>query len=248
MKASIVVILFCMFTGSSARSSNCPTPQWYVAEFVGIADKVVSTPVIFDSSLSFFRDVMLFTEEEIMQLEEDAIQFFNTRFGLDFSQSEPDEWGQRFYQNATFFPARLSPEVQYAVTFNRWIVSGNTKSVCFETSIGSFRVEFSDEQILHGTYGGEEGIPVTSTDALAFGYYYIPVCPQEPLVIQFSTTTPFRAEPHDGFLYINLELFHHVWGRGLIRGTGLLTPTEDGHVHYTVREIFTFPAHPTFVP
>ena len=190
MKASIVVILFCMFTSSNARSSNCPTPQWYVAEFVGIADKVVTPPIsILDGDLTFFGEVMLFTKEEIAQVEEDAIQFFNTRFGLDFSRSEPDEWGQRFYQNATFFPARLSPEVQYTVTFNRWIVSGNTRSVCFETSIGGFRVEFSAQQILHGTYGGEEGIPVTATDALAYGYYNIPVCPQEPLVIQFSSGT-----------------------------------------------------------
>ena len=66
---------------------------------------------------------MLFTEEEIVQVTEDAIQFFNTRFGLDFSQSEPDEWGHRFYQNATMWPARVSPEVHYAVTFNRWIMS-----------------------------------------------------------------------------------------------------------------------------
>ena len=41
-------------------------------------------------------------------------------------------------------------EVQYAVTFNHWIVSGNTKSLCFKTPVGSFRVEFSDEQILYG--------------------------------------------------------------------------------------------------
>ena len=238
-----------MFTGSNARLNNCPTPQWFVAEFVGIADKVVSFPVVLhDSSLSFFRDVMLFTEEEIAQVTEDAIQFFNTRFGLDFSQSEPDEWGQRFYQNATFFPARVSPELQYTVTFNRWIVSGNTRSLCFETPVGSFRVEFSDQQILHGTYGGEEGIPVTATDTLAYGYYNIPVCPQEPLVIRFSTATPSHLDLHDGILFINFDLFHRVWGRGLTQGTGLLTPTEDGRIHYNVRETFTFPAHPTFIP
>ena len=248
MKASIIVMLFCMFTGSNARSRTCPTPQWYVAEFVGIADKVVSSPVILDGSLSFFRDVMLFNEEEIAQVEEDAIQFFNTKFGLNFSQSEPNDLGQRFYQNATFFPARLSPEVQYAITFNRWIVSGNTRSVCFETHVGSYRVEFSDQQILHGTYGGEKGIPVELTDALAYGYYNIPVCPQEPLVIQFSTATPFRADPHDGIVVTNLDLIHRVWGHGLTRGIGLLIPTEDGHVYYILRELFTFPAHPTFVP
>ena len=58
---------------------------------------------------------MLFTEEEIEQVTEDAIQFFDTMYGLDFSQSEPNELGQRFFQNATFFPFRTSPEAQYSV-------------------------------------------------------------------------------------------------------------------------------------
>ena len=253
MKVSIVVILFCVFTGSNARSSNCPTPEWFVAEFVAIADQVVSPPVVLhDYSLSFFRDVMLFTEEEIAQVTDDAIQFFKTRFGLDFSQSEPDEWGQRFYQNATMWPARVSPEVKYTVTFNRWIVSGNTRSMCFDFRVGSFRVDFSSQQILHGTYGGEEGIPVASTDTVFYGFYNIPVCPQEPLVIQYSTPTPSRLDPYDGFQLLNVDLFHRVWGHGLAqgitRGVTYFTPNKDGRVHLVVRHLLTFPAHPTFVP
>ena len=250
MKACIVVILFCMFTSSNARSSNCPTPEWFVAEFVCIADKIISSSQIsiHDSSLSFFRDVMLFTEEEIAQVEEDAIQFFDTRFGLNFSQSKPDEHGQRFYQNATFLPTRFTPEVQYVATFNRWIVSGNTRSVCFENRAGSFSVRFSDQQILHGTYGGEEGIPVASTDSVVYGFFNIPVCPQEPLVIQFSTATPIRIDPIDGFHVVNVDLFHHVWGHGLNRGIARLVPTENGRFHFTTHELFTFPAHPTFIP
>ena len=249
MKASIVVILFCMSTGSNARSSNCPTPEWFVAEFTFIIDKVVTSPiVILDSGFSFFRDVMLFTEEEIAQVEEDAIQFYKTRYGLDFSQSEPDELGRRFYQNATFFPGRFSPEVQYGVTFNRWIVSGNTRSVCFDNHSGTFKVDLRGQQILHGTYGGEEGLPVTPPDSMAYGFFKIPVCPQQPLVFQWYTATPMRTDPHDGFININIDVLHRVWGRGLLQGVGQLTPTEDGRVHFTLREIVTFPAHPTFVP
>ena len=251
MKASIVVLLFCVFTGSMARSSNCPTPQWFVAEFVAIMDEVISpsAPIsILDSSLSYFRDVMRFTEEEIAQVEEDAMQFYNTRFGLDFSQSEPDEWGQRFYQNATLLPARVPPEIYYVVTFNRWIVSGNTKSMCFDFRVGSYRVNFNHQQILHGTYGGEEGIPAVPGDCLAYGFYNIPVCPQEPLVFQFSSISPFRVDPYDGFVLINVDVVHRVWGHGLAQGVTRLTPTEDGRVRVLTRNLITFPAHPTFVP
>ena len=248
MKVSIVVILFCMFTGSSARSSNCPTPEWFVAEYVSIVDEIVpasAAQAAPDSSLSFFREVMLFTEEEIVQVTNDAIQFFNTRFGLNFSQSEPAELGQRFYQNATFFPFRFAPELRYTVTFNRWIVSGNTRSACFENRAGNYQVNFSDQQILHGTYGGEEGIPVAPGDALVYGFHNILVCPQEPLVIQYSTATPTRVDPHDGIGTNNFDLFHRVWGRGLGQGTVQVTPTEDGRFHFNLRNIFTFPAHPT---
>ena len=250
MKASIVVILFCIVTGSNAGSSNCPTPEWFVAEFVSIADKVVSSSAIQlpDSSLSFFREAMLFTDEEIMQVEEDAIQFFNTKFGLNFSQSEPNELGERFYQNATFFPFRMSPEVQYAITFNRWIVSGNTRSVCFENRDGGFAVSFSEQQILHGTYGGEEGIPVASTDLLVYGFYNIPVCAQEPLVIRYSSASPARVDPHDGLGIINCNLFHRVWGHGIAQGLFQMIPTENGRFHFTIRNLFTFPPHPTFIP
>ena len=247
-----MLMLFCAIsTCSSSSSRNCPTAEWFIAEFVAIIDEVVSAPLAFiqaDTDLSFFRDVMLFTEEEIEQVTEDAIQFFNTMYGLDFSQSEPNELGQRFFQNATFFPFRGSPEVQYTVTFNRWIVSGNTRSVCFENREGGIMVQFSGEQILRGTYGGEEGIPVTAGDAVIYGFYNIPVCPQEPLVIRYTSGSPGRFDPRDGFAIINNDLFHRGLGRGLAQGLFRVVPTEDGRIRFTIRNVFTFPAHPTIAP
>ena len=120
--------------------------------------------------------------------------------------------------------------------------------MCFENRDGSFDVTFSDNQILHGTYGGEEGIPVTSADTVVYGFYNIPVCAQEPLVIRFSSASPARLDLHDGFGIINCDLYHRVWGRGIAQGLFQGTPTEDGRIHFTIRNLFTFPAHPTFVP
>ena len=191
---------------------------------------------------------MLFTEEEIAQVTEDAIQFFNTRFGLNFSQSEPNELGQRFFENATLQPYRLPPEIQQTVTFNRWIVSGNIRSVCFENHYGGFNVQFRDQQLLHGTYGGEQGTPVALSDNVLYGFYNIPVCAQEPLVIRFTSCSPVHVDPHDGFGILNFDLYHRVWGAGIVQGLYQATPTEDGRVHFTIRNLFTFPLHPTFVP
>ena len=52
--------------------------------------------------MSFFRDILRFTEEETRQAQEAAIQHFNTQFGLDFSNIQPNNANQRFLGNGTF--------------------------------------------------------------------------------------------------------------------------------------------------
>ena len=61
---------------------------------------------IVDTNLTFFREVLGFDDAEIQQGTQNAFQFFNERFGLDFSQSQPNELGIRFFQNATIRPNR----------------------------------------------------------------------------------------------------------------------------------------------
>ena len=104
------------------------------------------------------------------------------------------------------------------------------------------------EQILHGTYGGVDGIPVTPTDSLIYAIYNIPVCPQEPLVIRYGSATPARFFPQDGFGIIHNALFQRVLGPGIAQGLFRVTPTADGYLHFTIRNVFTFPAHPGLLP
>ena len=52
MKAFIVLMLFCAIsTCSSSSSRNCPTAEWFVAEFAALIDQVVS-PSVFIASQS----------------------------------------------------------------------------------------------------------------------------------------------------------------------------------------------------
>lgn len=37
-----------------------------------------------------------------------------------------------------------------------------------------------------GTYGGPEGKKIHPNEAVVWGFYNIPVCPQQPLVIQYE--------------------------------------------------------------
>ncbi len=110
-------------TATAIEPQTCPGPdEWFTSVFVSLADAVVPVSVTSlspDVDLKFFKDIMLYTDQEIEDATQDAIEFFSTKYGLDFSASQPDELGQRFFENATSFAFELSPEVGYTITFNR---------------------------------------------------------------------------------------------------------------------------------
>ena len=145
---------------SIAAAQTCPSP-WFDAHFVALADEPLTTASREeDFNLTYFREVLRFIEQEIEQQTQNAIQFFNTTYGLDFSQSQPDAQGQRFYQNATFLPARVP--FSYSVSSNRWILNGNRRSKCFNLQEGGYWVYFTaGPQMLRGSYGGEQGRLIT---------------------------------------------------------------------------------------
>ena len=228
--------------------SDCPG-EWFTAQFVSIADVTVPSSVLemqLDTNYSFFRDIMFFTDEEIESATQAAINFFNTKFGLDFSQSSPNELGERTSGSATLSPFVFPPEVQYTVTFNRWIFNGRPKSLCYENRDGGFAVSFSEDQMLFGTYGGQDGKPISPGEFVVYGFYNIPVCAQEPIVIQYNSGSPVRFDAVDGFGIINCELYHHTLGEGIAQGVFRAQPLMDepGMVHYTIRNLFTFPPNP----
>ena len=147
----------------------------------------------FDTNLTFFSDILGYSDDEIQQEVQSALQFFSERFGLDFSLTQPNELGLRFFQNATLQPVIFRVPITYA-TLNRWLLTGNTRSKCFLSRNGGFFVTFSGEQILKGTYGGEEGIDAPSNTTLAYLYTSISVPPPcEPIVIQVRSSMPLSS-------------------------------------------------------
>ena len=243
-----------IITGSVVTSStpkkcrnNCPC-EWFIAEFVALADIVVPVDLldpIIDTNFTFFRDIMHFSDEEIEKATEDAITFFDMKFGVDFSQTSPNQLGQYINGAATLTPFIMSSEFEYSVTFNQWIINGKFKNKCYEMRDGGFMVTFSEEQTLFGSYGREEGKPIAPGAFVVYGFYSIPVSEQQPIVIQYNSDTPFRFEPVDGFAVINCELHHGFLGEGVAQGVLRAVPT--GHsdlVHVTTRNLFTFPGHP----
>ena len=229
--------------------NECPAMINFEAEFPSIADAILpaSEPFFFPTARSFFQDVMKFNKREIEQVTSDAITFFKTTFGVDFSKISVSKNGSRYLEefDATLFDFQMNPAIGYSVVFNKWTVNGARHSNCVTTRGGGFIVMFGSDAILHGEYGGEEGRPIRANERIIYGFYNIPLCPQSPIVIQFQSATPIRIDTVDGFAIINLDLFNRELGRGLAQGVFRVSPLGDGTTHYVIRNLITFPPHPS---
>ena len=58
---------------------------------------------------------MKFRDSDIQYTIDDAIQFLNNTYGLNFSDS-PNEKNEHFFQNARMSPFILSPDVDYILS------------------------------------------------------------------------------------------------------------------------------------
>ena len=226
----------------------CPLMNNFDAEFPSIVDHVLpeSEPFFFRTAANFFRNVMKFNDMEIQQVTDDAIDFFKTVFGVDFSNAPIGENGTRFSKefNATFIPYELNPALRYSITFNEWTVNGARRSFCVDNRDGGFIVIFDSDGILHGTYGGAAGLPIKANERILYGFYNIPLCPQSPLIIQYQSASPVRIDTVDGFATINCDLTNRELGPGLAQGVFRVTPLGDSTIRYNIRNLFTFPPHP----
>ena len=115
---------------ANAAAQSCPANLNSEAQIVltgkgTIPLSAFGTPRV-DTNLTFFREVLGYNEYEIQQDTQNAFQFFNERFGLNFSLSQPNELGVQFFQNATFQPTRQPSGI--LASFNRWPITGNTRS------------------------------------------------------------------------------------------------------------------------
>ena len=221
----------------------CP-PTHFSAVIVGSVDETVEGLdfISEDLELLFFRKGLHFDEEEIHHVFEDAMDFFNNTFGLDFSVSPPNEYNIRYLENAIMYPFILRKEINYIATANNWIRNGNTRSRCYRIYDGGISVAFLNYTTLYGRYGGEEGKPAVPFEPLLYGFYSIDVCEQSPVLIHYRCPTPIRAEPIDGTYVLNCYAFNRILGRGKTQGIGIIRPDQDdpGKYIFNFKNIITF--------
>ena len=222
----MLVGLFSILLTTNAAAQSCPANQISSDAQIILYEEGVVSEVSerrlsvnpFDTNLTFFSDVLGFTDDETQQETQNALQFFSERFGLEFSRTQPNEQGLRFFQNATLQPIR-SRRQMYA-TFNRWILTGNTRSKCYLSRIGGYLVNFSGEQTLKGTYGGEEGIDIPDNRIVAYLYVSISIPSCDPIVIQLRSPMPNldRGSRPTGISLLFYESSHRTLGQGAAQG------------------------------
>ena len=239
-------LLILAVSSLSVLSQTCPSDH-FTALITATLDQTFDDPTLItlDPELSFFKTIMNFREATIQHVTEDAIDFFNNQYGVDFFNSLPNEQNQRFFQNATLNTVFFPPEINFVVTVNHWIQSGMTHSTCYSTRIGGFQVSFSGEQILYGNYGGAEGKLVGTESILLYGFYNIYVCKQSPIIILVQTPSPSTQVNVAGtsVSVFNYKLYNQVlnYGRGI--GTTRVAPNPDDPQRFdaTIRHTMTFP-------
>jgi len=251
--------LFSILVIATAAAQSCPANQinsdaQIVTHGEGIipavpitaVPSVIRNPALIDPNLTFFSEVLGYSDDQIQQEVQNALQFLSERFGLDFSLSQPNELGVRFFQNATLQPVRRVLDV--VAILNRWLLTGNTRSKCFLIALGGFRIAFSGEQLLRGTYGGAEGIYVPNERCLNYIYLSITVSPPcEPIVIRRTTPRPIQDQliGDEQTLPIFFELSHRTLGQGseegLIQFQRFTAANGTAFFRWTGGTLLTFP-------
>ena len=81
--------------------------------------------------------------------------------------------------------------------------------------VGFFAINFNATTMLHGVYGGEEGIPVSAGDTVIYGHMAIlGACDQQPIVIQAQNNIPGRRTPAEEWIVDEYQLYNCQLGRG----------------------------------
>lgn len=242
MKVWIHVLLLAA-SSVAVYSQACPSGH-YSAVFSVTADVTTANYVLDDPDLTFFKTCAKARESEVEHAMNSAIEFFNETYGVDFSNSPPDAMNVRTLENARMSPFIVPPEHNLILTDNHWIRTGNTYSLCYSICFGGFWMTFTGEQLLRGSYGGDEGKPAGVGDSVYYGYTIMNVCQQSPLIIQVQSRFPERFEPIDGNRVLAFDLYNKVLGYGTAHGVVQITPVPNQPEvdDLAIRLTFVFPS------
>ena len=222
----------------SASSQMCDPA--YQASFMQITDTTFpATSTQLDADLTYYRQVLRFTEDEIDRERQAAIRYFASYFGLNFSNIEPDEQGQRVLGNATFRPVRFPYNA--TLVYHSWLANGKSRSRCYPMGDGGFQATFTGDVRLFGDYGGAEGRVATTGESVLYGRDYIyDACAQQGILLQTESLAPIRIERTDGWILLAFRLWNRQLGEGMTWGISRVTRVDSTTLRYQSRQVYTF--------
>lgn len=220
------------------RQSVAAVPDGFDQYLVYMAQpRSVEEPTVvnFETFKEFQAEVYGRDEAAVAAFREEAIAFYEGRFGLDFSDAEVQEDGSQSIEGATLVPSFVAPETEYRA----YTIGGlRVPSEGHVVRDSSFNVMLEPGVTLQGEYGGTAGRVAEDGGMLAFGDYNILIPGpgasgnDDEIQIRFQSTGPIVANA-DGVMTFVCDLIHEQWGEGQARG--IVTP--DGEI----RNVLGFP-------
>ena len=165
MHHAVVVIALITSIPIAYGQEDCPQGAEFIISFDDVVSLAELQQNFTDPNLKFFRNVLNFTEQEIQTATQSTMEYFNKTFGLDFSESEPNQQGHQIFQNASFSASKAP-----ITATNCWLMNGNNVLMFVWVGSGSPL----GEQVLHGTCGESEG-------KIAYRFYYLVIYMDEHL-------------------------------------------------------------------
>lgn len=244
--AAALVVTLATFASAADRVDAANDPQSVAAVPDGFQQymtymaqpRQVDEPTVvnYENFKAFQAEVWGRDEADLAAFRAEAIEFFNDRFGLDFSDAAIAADGTQSIPGATLRPSFLPPEREYRA----YTIGGmRVPPEGYVVRDSSFGVRLEPGIVLHGEYGGEQGKVAERGGSVVFGDYNI-LAPgpgnsgnDRTIEIRFKSGGPI-APNADGVTVFVCDLVSEQWGEGQARG--VVTPNGE------IRNVLTFPA------
>lgn len=247
IKYGLVFILLALITIGSAAAqsmneSMSSTPEGFEKVLVFMANGELNTSDTMSapSPDSFYRNVMNFTPEQMVQEQANAEQFFMEHYGIDFSNVEAVNGTKTIDGSAELSIFTVDPRNNYRAYY----VSGeDVPNIGWEVRDGGWQLMFMNDTLVKGAFGGQDGKLLPAGSMSVYGYYSVDRPGQNPIIIHYQSFTPMVPNVA-GVPAIDCNITDPMWGVG--RATGAVQPAMDmgnGIMKQNWRNVLTFPAY-----
>lgn len=226
------------------KCSAGPTPDGYMKAITMISDGTIDDALTAQlDPTDFWMGTLGWDADDIEQNRQDALAFFEERFGLDGEQLMAEG-------RAIFYPFIVNPGGDYRAT----TVSGEAVSGAGWNNVDTgWQLMITDPAGVELPSGQFAGVLMPANSFVVFGSYYIEPtgiprrCGRsyrpEPIYITYQSGCPIIPDMA-GIITFICELSHPMYGPGQAAGTSMAKFGPGGELTFSTRNYLTFPPSP----